>query len=150
MKNTVCVVWSCVKLRRVSNVAHACVCVCVCRSGWVCVHANVGGAQRPHCDPPLSLKALESGTLSRSETQTIYNSRLVLILSEISISCGRPTPPPAPPPLFGGSGGDFGEAFGDGKASLCAQCELKDLLPWRSAPALPPRRGFSPGSDLRR
>lgn len=58
----------------------------------MCVHANVGGAQRPHCDPPLSLKALESGTLSRSETQTIYNSRLVLILSEISISCGRPPP----------------------------------------------------------
>lgn len=62
----------------------------------MCVRANVGGAQRPHCDPPLSLKALESGTLSRSETQTIYNSRLVLILSEISISCGRPTPTSSP------------------------------------------------------
>lgn len=49
-------------------------------------------------------------------------------------------------PLFGGSGGDFGEAFGDGKDSLCAQCELKDSLPPRLAPYLPSRPGFSPGS----
>lgn len=37
----------------------------------------------------VSLKALESGTLSLSETPTIYNSRLVLILLENSISCGH-------------------------------------------------------------
>lgn len=85
-KHSVCCVVMC-EIAPVPNAAHAC--VCVCKSGWVCVRAHVGGAQRPHCDPPLSLKALESGTLSRSETQTIYNSRLVLILSEISISCGR-------------------------------------------------------------
>lgn len=63
--------------------------LCVCVNKRVCVRAHVQGTQRVHCDMVLSLKALESGTLSRSETQTIYNSQLVLILSEISISCGR-------------------------------------------------------------
>lgn len=47
----------------------------------------------------VSLKAVESGTLSLSETQTIYNSRLVFILSENSISCGH-------------SGSDCGEPSG--------------------------------------
>lgn len=105
-KHSVCCVAMC-EVVPVPNAAHACmyvsVCVwvCVCKSGCVCVRAHVGGAQRPHCDPPLSLKALESGTLSRSETQTIYNSRLVLIPSEISISCGRyPSTPPPPASLW--------------------------------------------------
>lgn len=45
--------------------------------------------QRTHCDMAMSLKALESGTLSLSETQTVYSSQLVLIPLENSISCGR-------------------------------------------------------------
>ena len=65
------------------------ICVCVCVNKWVGACAHILGRQRIHCDTVLSLKALESGTLSLSETQTIYNSRLVLILSENSISCGR-------------------------------------------------------------
>lgn len=59
-----------------------CVHVCVCVNKWVCVRAHVQGTQRAHCDMVLSLKALESGVLSRSETQTIYNSQLVLILQK--------------------------------------------------------------------
>lgn len=51
--------------------------------------AHVLGVQRVHCDTVLSLKALESGTLSSLESQTIYNSQLVLILLENSISCGH-------------------------------------------------------------
>lgn len=76
-----------------------CVSVCMCVNKWVCAHAHILYRQRIHCDTVVSLKALESGTLSLSETQTIYNSRLVLILSENSISCGR-------------SGSDFREASG--------------------------------------
>lgn len=65
---------------------HAFVHVCV--NKWVCVCGHSLGIQRVHCDTVLSLKALESGTLSLSETQTIYNSQHVLILLENSISCG--------------------------------------------------------------
>lgn len=65
------------------------ICVCVCVNKWVCFCARILGRQRIHCDMVVSLEALESGTLSLSETQTIYNSRLVLILSEDSISRGH-------------------------------------------------------------
>lgn len=71
----------------------------------VCV--GVGGTQRVHCDVVVSLQALESGTLSSSESQTIYNSQLVLILLENSISCSS---------HWGGR---------EGKDLLWVQCELK-------------------------
>lgn len=50
---------------------------------------HISSRQRILCDTTVSLKARESGTLSLSETQTIYNSRLVLILPQDSISRGH-------------------------------------------------------------
>lgn len=55
-----------------------CVCVGVC---------TLFLRQSVHCGAPVSLKALESGTLSTSETRTRYNSRLVLIPAENSSFC---------------------------------------------------------------